>query len=136
MECHSLKILVGYFVHVFLVVVTEHDMFYSCSFGREYFFLYATHRQYLSPQRYLSGHSHLFPHFPLCQCRGDGCRDSDAGRRTVFWCCPFRHVDMDVITVEYPVVDVESVGVSLHILQGQHGRLLHYVTEISCECEF
>ena len=42
---------------------------------------------------------------------------------------------MDIPVVEDTVVDVQRLGVGLHIFEGEDGRLLHHVTQVSRQRE-
>ena len=44
-------------------------------------------------------------------------------------------MDVDVPVVEDAVVNAQHVGMGLHVLQCQHGTLLHDVTQVTCQRE-
>ena len=63
--------------------------------------------------------------------RGDAGGDGDSCRWTVLRCGSFRHMDVEVPVFKDAIVYAEQVDMRLDVLQGDDGRLLHHVAEIS-----
>lgn len=50
-------------------------------------------------------------------------------------CSAFRHVDVDVPPLEHLVIDADDLAVAFEVFQGEHGALLHHITQVACEGE-
>ena len=44
-------------------------------------------------------------------------------------------MDMNIPVIENAVVDVQRLGMSLHVLNSQDGRLLHHITQVTGKCK-
>ena len=135
-ERNALQVNLWYLLDVFLVLLTHHDIGDTGTLGCKDLLLDTAYGQHSSAQGDLARHRRVLTHLALGEGRGNRGGDGDTGRRSVFRRGAFGHVDMDVPVVEDAVVDIQRLGMGLHVFHREDGRLLHHVSEITCQREF
>ena len=135
MELYTFQVFLRNLVDVLLVFLAHDDVGDAGTFSSQNLLFDASNGKHLSTQGNLTRHRRILAYLPLCQRRGNRGGDGDAGRRTVFGRCSFRHVDMDVPLVEQPVVNAQRVNMRLHIFQSDDGTFLHHVAQVARKCQ-
>ena len=121
------------FGNVTSVFFAEDNVGDAGTLGSEYLLLDAAHGQHLAAQRYLARHGQIGTHLALGECRSQSRCHGDACRGAVFGNGAFGYMEVYVPMVEHLGIDMERSSMSLQVLKGNGGTLLHDVTQIAGE---
>lgn len=88
-----------------------------------------------SAQRDFACHGKIGLYFSLRKC---GCQRSShcyTCRRAIFGDSSFGNMNMDIPIVENLFIKIQQRSMRLDILQCQHSRFFHYITQVSGQCQ-
>src|SRR5690606_502541 len=84
MECQSLQVSLVDLFDVFFIFPTHNNLLYAGTFGGQYFFLDASHRQYFTTERDLTCHGQVRPNGDFAEERNKRSEHGDSCRGTIF----------------------------------------------------
>ena len=133
MESQSFHIIRFDLFYIFLVFLTQDQFLDTCPFGCQNLFLDTTYRKHFSTQCYFAGHRQILSHLTLGKSGDKRSDHSHTGTGPVFRYGSLGNVDMNIPIFKQLFINTEQRGMRMDILECQHGRFLHHISQISCQ---
>ena len=108
MEVKAFNIIFFDILDVAFIVNGKDQVGDAVTFGSKHLFLDTTHGQHATTQGNLARHGQLALHLALREGRCQGSKHSDTRRRAILGCGTFRHMDMDIPSIEHLRVDLQQ----------------------------
>src|SRR5215471_12003215 len=116
---------------ILLVLFRDQHGLQAAAESSQQLLLQPANRQHPASQRDLSSHRDVALDRDAAKHRDDRRHHRHAGRWAVFGCRTLRHMDMDVLLLEYRRQDTENIAARFdEALRGLH-RFLHHVAELA-----